>query len=177
MSRIGKHPVTVPSGVTVAVDGQSVSAKGKLGELSAVLPPDVIVTQEEDKVTVEPRSQERRARSMWGLSRTLVQNMVTGVSEGFSTKLEIAGVGFRAAVQGDMLQLQLGFSHDILVAIPKDLTVKCATPTQIEISGADKQKVGQLAAEVRAFRPPEPYKGKGIKYEGEWILRKEGKKK
>ncbi|MEO1019669.1 MAG: 50S ribosomal protein L6 [Pseudomonadota bacterium] len=177
MSRIGKHPVTLPSGVTVTISGQEVSAKGKLGELSAVLPPDVIVTHEEGKVTVEPRDQERRARSMWGLSRTLVQNMVTGVSEGFTTKLEISGVGFRAAVQGEMLQLQLGYSHDIMVAIPKDLTVKCATPTQIAISGADRQRVGQLAAEIKSFRPPEPYKGKGVKYEGEWILRKEGKKK
>ncbi len=177
MSRIGKHPVSVPNGVTVTVTGQEVRAKGKLGELAAKLPPDVIISHEEGKVTVEPRDQERRARSMWGLSRTMVQNIVTGVSEGFTTKLEIAGVGFRAAVQGQMLQLQLGYSHDIMVAIPEELTVKCETPTQIAIFGADKHQVGQLAAEIKAFRPPEPYKGKGIKYQGEWILRKEGKKK
>jgi large subunit ribosomal protein L6 len=177
MSRIGKHPVPVPAGVTVAVEGQLVRAKGRLGELAAALPPDVIVTHADGKVTVAPRSQEDRARAMWGMSRTLVANLVKGVAEGFSRRLEISGVGYRASVDGRILSLQLGYSHEIKVAIPDDLKITCETPTALTISGADRRKVGQMAAEIRGFRPPEPYKGKGVKYAEETILRKEGKKK
>lgn len=177
MSRIGKHPVVVPSGVTVNVEGQRVSAKGKLGELKVALPPEVDVALEDGRIMVRPRSDEQRARAMWGMSRSLVQNMVKGVSEGFTRRLEIAGVGYRAAVDGKVLNLQLGYSHDIKYAIPDDVKIACETPTAITISGADRQRVGQIAAEIRAFRRPEPYKGKGIKYAEERILRKEGKKK
>jgi large subunit ribosomal protein L6 len=177
MSRIGKHPVAVPGGVTVAVDGQTVSAKGRLGALAVTLPPEVEITFADGKVTVAPRDAEKRARAMWGMSRSLVQNLVQGVSEGYTRKLEIAGVGYRAAVDGKILNLQLGFSHDIKVAIPDDIKVVCETPTAVTISGADKQRVGQIASEIRRFRPPEPYKGKGVKYAEERILRKEGKKK
>lgn len=177
MSRIGKHPVEVPSGVTVSVDDQTVAVKGKLGELSQTLPGEVEITAGDGKITVLPRNDNKRGRQMWGLSRTLVQNMVTGVSEGYTVKLEISGVGYRAAVEGKILTLQLGYSHDIKVAIPDTLTVKCETPTAILISGFSKREVGQMASEIRSFRKPEPYKGKGIKYAGERILRKEGKKK
>ena len=178
MSRIGKHPVTVPSGVTVTVDGNKVHAKGKLGELDAVLPGEVSVVMEDGRVVVQPRdAAERRARAMWGMSRTLVQNMVTGVADGFTRKLDIAGVGYRAAIDGKILNLQLGYSHDIKFAIPDDVKIVCDTPTAITVSGADRQRVGQIAAEIRGFRKPEPYKGKGIKYSDEKILRKEGKKK
>ena len=177
MSRIGKHPVAVPSGVTVAVEGQKVSAKGKLGALAVTLPPEVEIGFEDGKISVTPRGEENRARAMWGMSRTLVQNLVQGVSEGYTRKLEIAGVGYRAAIDGKILNLQLGYSHDIKVAIPDDIKVVCDTPTAVTISGADKQRVGQLASEIRGFRPPEPYKGKGVKYAEERILRKEGKKK
>ena len=177
MSRIGKHPVVVPQGVTVTVDGNTVRAKGRLGELATALPADVIVGLEDGKVTVQPRNAEQRARAMWGLSRTLVYNTVKGVDSGFTTRLEISGVGYRAAVDGSILNLQLGYSHDIKVAVPPDIKVACETPTVITISGADKQRVGQMAAEIRRFRLPEPYKGKGIRYAGEVIRRKEGKKK
>ena len=177
MSRIGKHPVAVPSGVTVAVEGQKVSAKGKLGALAVTLPPEVEIGFEDGKISVTPRGEENRARAMLGMSRTLVQNLVQGVSEGYTRKLEIAGVGYRAAIDGKILNLQLGYSHDIKVAIPDDIKVVCDTPTAVTISGADKQRVGQLASEIRGFRPPEPYKGKGVKYAEERILRKEGKKK
>ena len=177
MSRIGKHPVAVPSGVTVAVEGRTVSAKGKLGALSVKLPPEVEVTQDDGKVTVAPRDREKRARAMWGMSRSLVQNLVTGVSEGYNRRLEISGVGYRAAVDGKILNLQLGYSHEIKFAIPEDLMIVCETPTAISVSGADKQRVGQVAAEIRGFRPPEPYKGKGVRYAEERIRRKEGKKK
>jgi large subunit ribosomal protein L6 len=178
MSRIGKHPVAVPSGVSVAIEGNTVRAKGKLGELVAALPPDVVVTLADNAVTVAPRdAADQRARAMWGMSRTLVANLVKGVSEGFTTRLEISGVGYRAAADSQFLSLQLGYSHDIKVAIPKDIKITCETPTQIAITGADKQRVGQLAAEIRSFRKPEPYKGKGIRYADEVILRKEGKKK
>lgn len=177
MSRIGKHPINIPSGVDVAVVGQLVKAKGKLGELEQKLPDEVDVSLEDGKVTVTPKNDERRARAMWGLSRTLVQNLVTGVSEGFETKLEISGVGYRAALDGKILTLQLGYSHDIKVAVPDDITVKCESQTALSLHGRNKQRVGQLAAEIRSFRPPEPYKGKGVKYAGERILRKEGKKK
>ena len=178
MSRIGKHPVTVPQGVTVTVDGNTVQAKGKLGELRSALPPEVSVALEDGQVVVRPRdAQDRRSRSMWGLSRTLVQNMVTGVNQGFTRRLEISGVGYRAAVDGRILNLQLGYSHEIKFAIPDDVRIVCETPTAITVTGADRQRVGQIAAEIRGFRKPEPYKGKGVKYAEERILRKEGKKK
>jgi large subunit ribosomal protein L6 len=177
MSRIGKHPVPVPGGVTVQVAGQSVSAKGKLGQLSVDLHEDVSVRQEDGGIVVQPRSDSRRARMMWGTSRTLVNNLVKGVSEGFTVNLEINGVGYRAAVQGKELVLQLGYTHDVRYPIPAGVTIKTERPTAISISGPDKQQIGQIAAEIRSWRPPEPYKGKGVKYEGEIILRKEGKKK
>jgi large subunit ribosomal protein L6 len=177
MSRIGKHPVAVPDGVTVAVEGQTVSAKGKLGALVVTLPPEVVIAHEAGEVAVTPRDQEKRSRAMWGMSRSLVHNLIKGVSDGYTRKLEISGVGYRAAVDGRVLNLQLGFSHDIKFAIPEDIKIACETPTAVTISGADKQRVGQIAAEIRGFRPPEPYKGKGLKYAEERILRKEGKKK
>jgi large subunit ribosomal protein L6 len=177
MSRIGKHPVEVPRGVDVSIAGQDVTVKGRLGELGARLPADVTVALTDNRVTVAPRTTEQRARAMWGLSRTLVQNMVKGVSEGFTTRLEISGVGYRAAADANILTLQLGYSHDIKFAIPKDIQITCGSPTQITVSGADRQRVGQIAAEIRAFRPPEPYKGKGIRYADEKVRRKEGKKK
>ena len=177
MSRIGKHPVVVPGGVTVAIDGQTIEAKGKLGALVVTLPPEVVIAHEAGEVSVQPRDQEKRSRAMWGMSRSLVQNLIKGVSEGYTRKLEISGVGYRAAVDGRVLNLQLGFSHDIKFAIPEDIKIACETPTAVTISGADKQRVGQIASEIRGFRPPEPYKGKGGKYAEERILRKEGKKK
>ena len=177
MSRVGKNPVTVPDGVDIAVVGHRVTAKGKLGELAYEATDDVVVALQDKLVVVTPTSQSKRSRSMWGTARARIQNMVTGVSEGFTRQLEINGVGYRAAVQGDKLSLQLGFSHDVNYQIPKDITVKCEKPTSILISGADKQRVGQMAAEIRAYRPPEPYKGKGVKYLEETIVRKEGKKK
>ncbi len=177
MSRIGKNPVSVPSGVTVNVSGQQVTAKGKLGELSVVLVDEVLAELENDKLVVKPRDKSQRARTMWGMSRSLVSNLVVGVSEGFTRKLEIEGVGYRAAVQGKDLVLQLGFSHEVRYPIPAGITVACERPTAISISGADVCVVGQMAAEIRAYRPPEPYKGKGVRYEGEYVRRKEGKKK
>jgi large subunit ribosomal protein L6 len=177
MSRIGKKPVAVPSGVEVKVAGQTVSAKGKLGQLSVTVPDDVAVAMEGNVVTLKPRVETRRARSMWGTSRTLVNNIVNGVTSGFNEQLEINGVGYRAAVQGKDLVLQLGYSHEVRYPIPAGIAIKCDKPTSISISGADKQQVGQVAADIRSYRGPEPYKGKGIKYESETILRKEGKKK
>jgi large subunit ribosomal protein L6 len=177
MSRVGKHPVDVPSGVTVEIANRVLKAKGKLGELSLELSEEVEAKLEDGKVVVTPRSDSQRARTLWGTTRALVNNMVGGVSKGFSKTLEINGVGYRAQVQGKNLQLQLGFSHDVIYPIPAGVTIKCDKPTQITVSGADRQRVGQVAAEIRAFRKPEPYKGKGIKYDNERILRKEGKKK
>jgi large subunit ribosomal protein L6 len=177
MSRIGKKPVPIPSGVTASVDGQQVAVKGPKGELKHVLVDDVIAKLENGGIEVAPRDDTQAARAMWGMSRTLVANLVTGVTEGFTKKLEITGVGYRAAVQGSNVQLQLGYSHDILFPIPEGIQVQCPKPTEIVITGIDKQKVGQVAAEIRRFRPPEPYKGKGVRYSGEFILRKEGKKK
>jgi large subunit ribosomal protein L6 len=177
MSRVGKYPVTVPSGVTVEIAHRILKAKGKLGELSLRLSDEVDAKLEGGKVVVTPRSETKRARTLWGTTRAHVNNMVGGVSKGFSKTLEINGVGYRAQVQGKNLQLQLGFSHDVIYPIPAGVTIKCERPTQIIISGADRQRVGQVAAEIRAFRKPEPYKGKGIKYDNERILRKEGKKK
>ncbi|MGH6897884.1 MAG: 50S ribosomal protein L6 [Geminicoccaceae bacterium] len=177
MSRIGKHPVPVPDGVEVALAGQALTVAGKLGELRRTLPKEVVVTHDDGAITVQPRGESKRARAMWGLSRTLVANMVAGVSRGFTKKLLISGVGYRAAVDGKIVNLQLGYSHDIKYAVPDDIEVTCETPTAITVSGADRQKVGQIAAELRGFRLPEPYKGKGIRYDDEVILRKEGKKK
>ncbi|MGQ0676279.1 MAG: 50S ribosomal protein L6 [Rhodospirillales bacterium] len=177
MSRVGKYPVAVPQGVTVDVQGQRVKAKGKLGELTLVVDNEVEVKLDGGAVKFAPRFDTKRARTVWGTMRSLMNGMVKGVSQGFSVPLEINGVGFRAAVQGKVLQLQLGFSHEIKYPIPDGIAIKCEKPTSILISGADKQKVGQVAAEIRALRPPEPYKGKGIKYESEVVRRKEGKKK
>jgi large subunit ribosomal protein L6 len=177
MSRIGKHPVTVPAGVDVRVEGQTVTAKGKLGQLSTTLVDDILAKFEDGKVVVTPANDGKRARQMWATSRTLVNNMVKGVSEGYTVNLEINGVGYRAAVQGKELVMQLGFSHDVKYPIPEGISIKCDKPTSISVSGFDKQKVGQVAAEIRGWKKPEPYKGKGIKYETETILRKEGKKK
>ena len=177
MSRIGKHPVPVPEGVQVALAGQTLTVAGKLGKLEHTLPKEVQVAQNNGAILVQPRGDSKRARSMWGLSRTLVANMVEGVSKGFTRKLVISGVGYRAAVDGKILNLQLGYSHDIKYAVPDDIDIKCETPTAITITGADRQRVGQIAAELRSFRLPEPYKGKGIRYHDETIRRKEGKKK
>ncbi len=177
MSRIGKKPVPVPSGVTANVEGQTVKMKGPKGALQFVVPEEVSVKLEDGKVQVDPRNESKRARSMWGTSRTLVANLVTGVTKGFERKLEITGVGYRAAVQGKNLQLALGYSHDVVYPIPEGIQIVTPKPTEITITGIDSQKVGQVAAEIRGFRPPEPYKGKGVKYAGEYIFRKEGKKK
>ncbi len=177
MSRIGKKPVVVPSGVTANVEGQTVKMKGPKGALSFLVPDEVSVKLEDGKVKVDPRHETKRSRSMWGTSRTMVANLVTGVTKGFERKLEITGVGYRAAVQGKNLQLALGYSHDVVFPIPEGITIVTPKPTEITITGIDSQKVGQVAAEIRGFRRPEPYKGKGVKYAGEYIFRKEGKKK
>ena len=177
MSRIGKKPIELPKGVTATINGQEIAVKGPKGELKLTLVEDVTVEQGADGISVKPREDTQRARAMWGLSRTLVQNLVVGVTTGFTTNLEINGVGYRAAMQGKNLQLSLGFSHDVIYPIPEGIDIKVAKPTEISISGMDKQKVGQVAAEIRAYRGPEPYKGKGVKYAGEFIFRKEGKKK
>ena len=167
----------VPKGVTASVDGQSVKVKGPKGELSFLANDDVHITFADGKIAVEPRDETKRARSAWGMSRTMVSNLMKGVTTGFEEKLEINGVGFRAAVAGKSLKLNLGFSHDVDFPIPTGITIQCPKPTEIVITGADKQRVGQVAAEIRQFRKPEPYKGKGVKYAGEHIFRKEGKKK
>ena len=177
MSRVGKNPVAVPAGVTVEIDDVTVSAKGKLGVLSAILTDDVEITQADNQIWVKPRNDGKRARQMWGTSRAVINNLVVGVTEGFTKNLEIVGVGYRAQVQGKDVVLQLGFSHEVRHQIPDGIKVDCPDQTKINISGADKQKVGQMAAEIRGYRPPEPYKGKGIRYAGEYIIRKEGKKK
>lgn len=177
MSRIGKNPVEVPSGVEVSIVNDLLTAKGKNGTLTVALHEAVEVKQEDGKVVVKPRVGAPAASKMWGTMRSMINNAVIGASEGFSVRLEINGVGYRAAVQGNNLNLQLGYSHDIVYPIPQGITVKCERPTLIEVSGASKQQVGQIASEIRAFRKPEPYKGKGVKYENEIIVRKEGKKK
>ena len=177
MSRVGKHPVTVPSGVEVQMSGQTLSAKGSLGTLRLVVSNEVTASIADGAVTIAPKNDTKHARAMWGTTRALVNNMVTGVAKGFSVTLEINGVGYRAAVQGGNLNLQLGYSHEIAYPIPSDLNIVCERPTLIRVSGADRQRVGQIAAEIRAYRPPEPYKGKGIKYSTETVRRKEGKKK
>jgi large subunit ribosomal protein L6 len=177
MSRIGKKPVAVPSGTTANIEGQTVKVKGPKGALSVVVHDDVAVKLEGGQIMVSPRADTKRARSQWGTSRTLVANLVTGVSKGFEERLEINGVGYRAAVQGKNLQLALGYSHDIVYPIPAGITIATPRPVEIVISGSDRQQVGQVAAEIRGYRPPEPYKGKGVKYASERIFRKEGKKK
>ncbi len=177
MSRIGKRPVAVPAGITANVEGQTVKIKGPKGALAAVLPDEVVVKLDDGQIKVDPRNESKRARAQWGTSRTLVANLITGVSKGFEERLEINGVGYRAAVQGKNLQIALGYSHDIVYPIPEGISIATPRPVEIVISGIDRQKVGQVAAEIRDFRPPEPYKGKGIKYAAERIFRKEGKKK
>jgi large subunit ribosomal protein L6 len=178
MSRIGKKPVALPSGVTATIDGSTMTVKGPKGTLSMPLMDDLVSYKVEDgQIAVQPITQAQRNRAAWGMQRTNVQNLVTGVTEGFSKVLEITGVGYRAQAQGKNLKLQLGYSHDVNVAVPEGLEVKTPDNTTVEISGIDRQKVGQLAAEIRRWRKPEPYKGKGIKYRGEYIFRKEGKKK
>jgi large subunit ribosomal protein L6 len=177
MSRIGKKAVPIPSGVTANVDGQTVKVKGQKGALQLVLHDDVSATIDKGGLKIDPRSESKRARALWGTSRNLVVNLVTGVTKGFERRLEITGVGYRATLQGKTLQLQLGYSHDVLFPIPDGITIVTPKPTEIVVSGIDKQKVGQVAAEIRGFRPPEPYKGKGVKYAKEFIFRKEGKKK
>ncbi|ATR22832.1 LSU ribosomal protein L6P [Roseomonas mucosa] len=178
MSRVGKYPVTVPSGVTVALQDGVVVAKGKLGELRLpVVTEAVDVKIEDGSVTVSPKGEDRRSRTLWGTTRSLINGMVTGVSTGFSKSMEITGTGYRAAVQGKELVLNLGYSHEIRYAIPEGIKITTERPTAIKVEGADKQRVGQVAAEIRAYRGPEPYKGKGVRYDNEVILRKEGKKK
>ncbi len=167
----------VPEGVTATLDGQKIVAKGPKGELSFVVNDEVLVKLENGEVKVDPKSNSKDARSQWGMSRTMISNILTGVKDGFEKKLEINGVGYRAAMQGNKLQLSLGFSHEVLYDVPEGIDVKVPKPTEIVVSGHDKQRVGQVAAEIRNYRPPEPYKGKGVKYADEYIFRKEGKKK
>ena len=177
MSRIGTHPVRIPSGVEVSLSGEMLTVKGSLGTLRHLVSNEVDASIVDGAVTIAPKSDTKLSRAMWGTTRALVNNMVTGVSAGFSVNLEITGVGYRAQVQGDTLNLQLGYSHDIPFQIPKDVRITCERPTVISVSGADRQRVGQIAADIRAYRPPEPYKGKGIRYATENVRRKEGKKK
>jgi len=177
MSRVGKNPIEIPSGTTVKVEGQTVTAKGKLGERHLELVESIGAEVDGNQLLVNPKENPDRHRMMWGTMRSLAQGLVTGVSEGFTRNLEINGVGYRAQVEGKNLKLQLGFSHDVVYPIPDGIDIKCERPTAIAVSGADKQRVGQIASEIRSFRPPEPYKGKGVKYAEEFIFRKEGKKK
>ncbi len=167
----------IPDGVTATVDGQKVTAKGPKGELEYVVNDEVLVKMEDGTISVDPRDSTKDSLSKWGMSRTMVSNIIEGVKDGFEKKLEINGVGYRAAMQGSDIQLSLGFSHEVVYKVPEGVTVACPKPTEITVSGIDKQKVGQVAAEIRAYRPPEPYKGKGVKYADETIFRKEGKKK
>ena len=177
MSRVGKYPVEIPAGVQVAIAGGILSAKGKLGELKLALTDQVDATVEGNRVIVAPRSKESQSRMMWGTTRALIQNMVKGVSDGYSKTLEITGTGYRAAVQGPNLEINLGFSHPVIYPVPAGIKISCERPTSIKVEGVDKRLVGQVASEIRAFRPPEPYKGKGARYSDEVIRRKEGKKK
>ena len=177
MSRIGKNPVAIPDGVRVELNDQTLTVRGSNATLSLVVSNDVTATVADGSVTIAPKDESKRAQAMWGTTRALVNNMVTGIATGFTRNLEINGVGYRAAVQGSNLNLQLGYSHDIAYPIPADVKINCERPTMIAVTGADRQRVGQVAAEIRGFRPPEPYKGKGIKYSNETIRRKEGKKK
>lgn len=177
MSRIGKKPVAVPAGVTATVEGQKVSVKGAKGELFFVVHDDVAVSMNDNQIKVDPRFETKRARALWGTARAQISNLVIGVTQGFEKKLEITGVGYKAAVAGKNLQLSLGYSHDIQYPIPAGIAIVTPKPTEITITGIDKRQVGQVAAEIRDYRGPEPYKGKGVKYAGEFIFRKEGKKK
>jgi len=177
MSRIGKKPIVVPAGVTAKVDGQLVQVKGAKGQLEFLVPDDVAVVHKDNMIKIDPRNDTKRARALWGTSRARVNNLVVGVTKGFEKKLEITGVGYRAAVAGKNLQLALGYSHDVSYPIPLGVAITTPKPTEITISGIDKREIGQIAAEIRALRGPEPYKGKGVKYAGEFIFRKEGKKK
>jgi large subunit ribosomal protein L6 len=177
MSRVGKKAVPIPAGVTAAVEGQVVKVKGPKGALELVLHDDVAAKMGPDGVKVDPRHDTKRARAMWGTYRALVANLVEGVTKGFERRLEISGVGYRAQLQGKNLQIQLGYSHDINFTVPEGVTITVPRPIEIVVTGIDQQKVGQAAAEIRAFRPPEPYKGKGVKYSKETVFRKEGKKK
>ena len=177
MSRIGKKAIAVPAGITADVEGQTVKVKGPKGALQVVLHDDVAVKLDGGEIKVDPRADTKRARAQWGTSRTLIANLIAGVTKGFERRLEISGVGYRASVQGKNLQLALGYSHDIVYPIPEGIAIATPRPVEIVISGIDRQKVGQVAAEIREYRSPEPYKGKGIKYAGERIFRKEGKKK
>jgi large subunit ribosomal protein L6 len=177
MSRIGKRPVVIPSGVTAKLDGQTIAVKGAKGELTFTAPQEVALSIDRGAVHVRPHGEDKQARAMWGMARAQVQNLIGGVTKGFEKKLEINGVGYKAAVAGKSLQLSLGYSHDIVYPIPAGVTITTAKPTEITVAGIDKRQVGQIAAEIRAFRGPEPYKGKGVKYAGEFIFRKEGKKK
>lgn len=177
MSRIGKKAIDIPDNVKANITNGIITVSGPKGELSATLFEDVDVQINDSSINVIPKSPDKKARSFWGLTRTLISNLVAGVSEGFIKTLEIQGVGYRAQVQGNTLQLALGFSHDVKYEVPVGIEIKCSKPTEITIEGIDKQKVGQTAAEIRRFRPPEPYKGKGIRYKDEYIFRKEGKKK
>ena len=177
MSRIGKKPVAIPSGTTATIDGGQLNVKGPKGALSMPLREEISYVLEDGGISVNPANDTKRARAFWGMQRTLVQNLITGVSDGFTKKLLITGVGYRADAKGKVLNLKLGYSHDVNIDVPEGLEVKTPDNTTVEISGSDKQKVGQLAAEIRQWRKPEPYKGKGIKYAGEFIFRKEGKKK
>ena len=177
MSRIGKKPVVIPSAVTAKLDGQTIAVKGAKGELKFTASDEVDVKIEGNLIRIDPRGDSKRARAMWGTARSMVQNLMVGVTKGFEKKLEINGVGYKAAVAGKNLQLSLGFSHDVVYPIPAGVTITTPKPTEITIAGIDKRQVGQIAAEIRAFRGPEPYKGKGVKYVGEFIFRKEGKKK
>lgn len=177
MSRVGKYPVEIPAGVTVAINDNVVTVKGKLGEQKLPLTELVNTSVEGNKVVVAPRNKETRSRQMWGTTRALIASMVKGVSTGYSKSLEITGTGYRAAVQGNNLVLNLGFSHDVVYPIPAGIKISCEKPTSVKVEGVDKRQVGQVAAEIRAYRGPEPYKGKGVRYDNETILRKEGKKK
>ena len=177
MSRIGKRPIEAPSGVEFKISGQTIECKGPKGVRSFTATDDVDLVQDGNVVTVKPRGSSKRARQQWGMTRTMIQNLATGVTDGFKKELEITGVGYRAQVQGKTLKLALGYSHDVDFAIPDGVEVKCAKPTEIEIKGIDQQLVGETAAKIREWRRPEPFKGKGIKYKGEYIFRKEGKKK
>ena len=177
MSRIGKRPVVLPSGVTAQVEGHTISVKGSKGELKFTAPQEVSVAIDGGAVHVTPVGDDKRARAMWGMARAQIANLIGGVTKGFEKKLEINGVGYRAAIAGKNLQLSLGFSHDVVYPIPPGVTITTPKPTEITVAGIDKKQVGQVAAEIRAFRRPEPYKGKGVKYAGEFIFRKEGKKK
>lgn len=177
MSRIGKKPVAVLEGVAATVEGQTVTAKGPKGEIKFVVNDEVLVKLENGEIVIDPRDESKNARSKWGMSRTQIQNILTGVKDGFERKLEINGVGYRAAMQGRNLQLSLGFSHDVIYEAPEGISIACPKPTEIVVTGINKQQVGQVASEIRKYRKPEPYKGKGVKYAEERIVRKEGKKK